>query len=237
MKLGIMQPYFFPYIGYISLIKNTDKFILFDVVQFIRHGWIERNRILKQDKGWQYISVPLEKHSLDTLIKDIKINNKEKWKDKIFAQLQHYKRKSPFYKETIEIIKQGLNIETDSIVKLNYSTLKAVCEYLGVNFNCEIFSEMNLNIAPVNAPDEWALNITKEMGYSEYWNPPGGIEFFDRTKYEKAGIKLKFQKVNVRSYPQRRGPENIETGLSLIDVMMFNDVLSINEMLQDYKFI
>ena len=234
MKLGIMQPYFFPYIGYFSLIKNTDKFILFDVVQFIRHGWIERNRILKQYKGWQYISVPLEKHSLDTLIKDIKINNKEKWKDKILAQLQHYKRKSPFYKETIEIIKQGLNIETDSIVKLNYSTLKAVCEYLGVNFNCEIFSEMNLNIDPVNAPDEWALNITKEMGYSEYWNPPGGIEFFDRTKYEKAGIELKFQKVNVRSYPQRRGPENIETGLSIIDVMMFNDVLSINEMLQDY---
>jgi hypothetical protein len=58
MKLGIMQPYFFPYLGYFSLIKHTDRFILFDTVQFIRHGWIERNRILKQNEGWQYVQAP-----------------------------------------------------------------------------------------------------------------------------------------------------------------------------------
>lgn len=237
MKLGIMQPYFFPYIGYISLIKNTDKFILFDVVQFIRHGWIERNRILKQDKGWQYISVPLKKHEQTTLIKDIKINNDENWKNKILAQLQHYKKKSPFYKQTIEVVTEGLNVETDSIVELNFSTLRAVCEYLDIPFNCEIFSEMNLPIESVNAPDEWALNITKALGYSEYWNPPGGMEFFDRTKYEKAGINLKFQQVNVKPYPQRRGPENIETGLSIIDVMMFNSPEQIKEMLDDYELL
>ena len=63
-KVAIMQPYFFPYLGYFSLIKHTDEFILFDPVQFIRHGWIERNRILKPENGWQYISVPLEKHEM-----------------------------------------------------------------------------------------------------------------------------------------------------------------------------
>ena len=235
MKLGIMQPYFFPYIGYISLIKNTDKFILFDVVQFIRHGWIERNRVLKPELGWQYISVPLKKHEQSTLIKDIEINNSENWKNKFLAQLQHYKKKSPFYKETIEVVQKGLDIETNSIVELNYSTLKAVCEYLEIPFDCEIFSQMNLEIEQVNAPDEWALNICKAYGADEYWNPPGGIEFFDREKYKSAGIDLKFQKVNVQPYSQRRGPENIETGLSIIDVMMFNDKQAINEMLQDYR--
>ena len=237
MKLGIMQPYFFPYLGYFSLIKNTDKFILFDVVQFIRHGWIERNRILKQDKGWQYISVPLVKHSRETLIKDIQIKNTENWKDKIFSQLQYYKKRAPFYKETIDVIKQGLNMQTDSIVKINYSTLKSVCEYLEIPFDCEIFSEMNLNIEQVNAPDEWALNITKALGYSEYWNPEGGLDFFDREKYKNAGIDLKFQKINLKPYSQRRGPENIETGLSIIDVLMFNEKSYINEMLQDYKLL
>ena len=148
MKLGIMQPYFFPYIGYISLIKNTDKFILFDVVQFIRHGWIERNRVLKQDKGWQYISVPLKKHEQTTLIKDIKINNDEDWKNKILAQLQHYKKKSPFYKQTIDVVTKGLNIETDSIVELNYSTLKAVCEYLEISFE-QGQSVWTFNFSPI----------------------------------------------------------------------------------------
>ena len=236
-KIAIMQPYFFPYIGYISLIKHTDKFILFDPVQFIRHGWIERNRVLKPELGWQYIGVPLVKHERETLIKDVQINNNENWKERLLAQLQHYKKKSPFYKQTIEVVQKGLDIETDSIVKLNYSTLKAVCEYLDINFDCEIFSEMNLEIEPVNAPDEWALNICKALGYKEYWNPPGGMEFFNREKYINAGIDLKFQKVNVQPYPQRRGPENIETGLSIIDVLMFNSKEKIMEMLDDFELL
>ena len=238
MKIGIMQPYFFPYLGYISLIKNTDRFILFDVVQFIRHGWIERNRILKQNEGWQYISVPLEKYEQKTLIKDARIKNSEDWRQKILAQLVHYKKKSPFYKQTIDVIKNGFDVTTDSITELDYSTLKSVCDYLEIPFNCSIFSNMNLNIDQVNAPDEWALNICKALDdVDEYWNPPGGIEFFDRSKYEKAGIKLCFQKPNLKFYSQRRGPENFIEGLSIIDVLMFNSPEAVREMLDDYELI
>ena len=101
MKLGIMQPYFLPYIGYFSIIKHTDEFILFDSVQFIRHGWIERNRILKQSGGWQYIQVPIIKNNgRETLIKDIRINNTDNWKTKILAQIQHYKKKSYKYRDS-----------------------------------------------------------------------------------------------------------------------------------------
>ena len=235
MKLAIMQPYFFPYIGYFSLIKHTDEFILFDTAQYIRHGWIDRNRILKQTNDWQYINVPLTKHSLETKIKDVKINNQENWKEKIFKQLLHYKKKSPFYNETINVLSQGLQIETDSIVELNANTLRCVCEYLGINFNYKIYSEMDLKIQKVGSPDEWALNICEAIGnVEEYWNPPGGMEFFDRSKYEDAGVKLYFQKVNIKPYPQRRGPENIITGLSMLDVMMFNSIEDINKMLDDY---
>lgn len=236
-KIAIMQPYFFPYLGYFSLIKNTNKFILFDPVQFIRHGWIERNRILKQNEGWQYIAVPLVKHERDTLIKDIKINNTENWREKLLAQLTHYKKKSPFYRETIEVIKKGLDCDTDSITGLNYSTLNAVCEYLNIPFNCEIFSKMNLEIEIPNAPDEWALNICKAIKYDEYWNPEGGVEFFDVNKYENAGIDIKFIKHNLSYYSQRRGEENFEPGLSIIDAMMFNAPEKIVEMLDDYVFI
>ncbi len=237
-KIAIMQPYFFPYIGYFSLIKNTDMFILFDIVQFIRHGWIERNRVLKQGEGWQYISVPLLKHSRETLIKDIQINNSEKWKDKILAQLTHYKKKAPFYKETIDIIRNALDIETDSIVKLNYSVLNTICKYLQIQFNCQIFSEMSLKIEPAKAPDEWALNICKALGnVTEYWNPEGGVEFFNTKKYIEANINIKFLKHNLSFYSQRRGEENFESGLSIIDVMMFNPPKKIKEMLDDYELI
>ena len=177
----------------------------------------------------------MTKHSLETKIKDVKINNQENWKEKIFKQLLHYKKKSPFYNETINVLSQGLQIETDSIVELNANTLRCVCEYLGINFNYKIYSEMDLKIQKVNAPDEWALNICKAIGnVEEYWNPPGGMEFFDRSKYEDAGVKLYFQKVNIKPYPQRRGPENIITGLSMLDVMMFNSIEDINKMLDNF---
>lgn len=236
-KIAIMQPYFFPYLGYFSLIKHTDEFVLFDIVQFIRHGWIERNRILKPNEGWQYIQVPLQKHSQTTLIKDVKVDNSVNWQDKLLAQLQHYKKKSPFYKETIDVVKTGLAEKTDSITKLNFNTLKATCDYLGVPFNASIISERDVKFEPAKAPDEWALNICKALDYKEYWNPVGGQTFFDAQKYTDAGVQLAFQKLNLDFYSQRRGPENFEPGLSVIDVMMFNDKQQINKMLDNFSLI
>lgn len=236
MKVGIMQPYFFPYIGYISLIKHTDQFILFDSVQFIKHGWIERNRILKPGGEWQYIAVPLEKHPLETNIIDIKIRNTEDWKNKMLSQLVHYKKRAPYYNDTIEVVKKALDIDTDSITVLNKHVLEVVCEYLGFKPDIKIFSEMNLSIEEVTAPDEWALNICKAMGnVDEYWNPPGGITFFNKEKYDAAGIELRFLSTVIEPYVQRIG--YFEPGLSIIDVMMFNTKEEINRMLDHYEFL
>lgn len=233
-KVGIMQPYFFPYLGYFSLIKHTDEFILFDPVQFIRHGWIERNRVLKQDEGWLYIKVPLQKHDQQTLIKDIGIDNGQDWRSKLYAQLQPYKKIAPYYNGVLEVLHGALDGGFDSIVSLNKATLEAVCAYLGFSREFPVFSQMDLTIEPAQAPDEWALNICRALGdINEYWNPPGGQEFFDRKKYIDAGVTLRFQKPNLTPYDQKRLP--FEAGLSIIDVMMFNSPDEINAMLDNYE--
>ena len=231
-----MQPYFFPYLGYFSLIKNTEEFILLDAVQFIRHGWIERNRILKPAEGWQYIQVPLQKYSRETLIKDIVINNSAEWKRKITAQLEHYKKTAPYYKTVVTLLSAVFANEYTSIVDLNFKSLKAVCEYLEIQAPIKVFSHMDLTIEKANAPDEWALNICKAIGnVNEYRNPPGGIKFFDHSKYESNQIVLKFQKINLTEYTQRRPV--FEPGLSIIDVMMFNSAEQINAMLLNYELL
>lgn len=233
MKIGIMQPYFFPYLGYLSLIKHTDKFILFDTVQFIRHGWIERNRILKPDGGWQYIQVPLIKFPQKTNIKDVKINNASDWKGKILAQIQHYKKKARYFNDTVNFCQEIFASEFDDIVSLNHRVLEKLCEYLGFKRKIEIFSLMDLPIEEVKAPDEWALNICKAIGnVSEYWNPPGGKSFFSKGKYEAEKIGLKFHTINISNYDQKQ--ETFEPGLSIIDVMMFNNICEINSMLDQY---
>ena len=233
--MGINQPYFFPYIGYFSLIKHVDQFILFDTPQFIRHGWIERNRILKPGGGDIYISVPLVKHSQKTAIKDIRINNDIGWKEKILAQLVHYK-KAPYYETVIGIVKQIFQDDFMDIVTLNKTALETVCSYLCINTRIKVLSDMALNIAQVNAPDEWALNICKAVpGVDEYWNAPGGKSFFDVRKYEAANIDIKFQKVIITEY--RQGKNDFSGGLSIIDVMMYNSPQRINQMLDEFEFI
>jgi hypothetical protein len=232
-----MQPYFFPYIGYFSLIKHTDQFILLDEVQFIRHGWIERNRILKQDgDDWLYIKVPLEKHERNTKIKDIKINSQQNWRQKIIAQLQPYKKKARYFNYAYQVVQEILDNDFIDIVSLNKNALEITCNYLNIPHNIQIFSEMGLVIEPPNEPDEWALNICKAIGnVSEYWNPQGGMEFFNREKYKQNNIQLLFQNSNIQSYNQNK--ETFIPGLSIIDVMMFNSVEKIHEMLDDFELL
>lgn len=234
-KIGIMQPYFMPYLGYFSLIKNTDLFILLDEVQFIRHGWIERNRILKQTGGWQYIKVPLKSHSQKAIIKELEIDNALPWKTKLIDQIGHY-RKAPYYWTIRRMLENVLEEDVQTIALLNQKCLVAICEYLQISTPMPLFSDMNLTIDPVHAPDEWALSICKAIaGEITYWNPPGGKEFFDVEKFKRNNIDIKFQQIELVEYEQKG--DIFIPGLSILDVMMFNGVREINEMLDRYHFI
>ncbi|OBY88893.1 glycine transferase [Pseudomonas sp. AU11447] len=229
-----MQPYFFPYLGYFSLIKHTDLFVLFDTVQYIHHGWIERNRILKQQDGWLYIRVPRIKHHRETLIKDVRLDNRQDWRRSLFSQLDVYRKVAPYYRDVREMIAASLDHPFEDIVSLNKTTLEATCAYLGFPRQMPVLSRMDLPMERPKAPDEWALNICKALGsVEEYWNPPGGQSFFDRRKYDAAGLTLRFQEPKLVPYEQKR--PTFEAGLSIIDVMMFNSPADTSRMLDAYE--
>jgi hypothetical protein len=232
-QIAIMQPYFFPYLGYFQLINVVDRFILFDTPQFIRHGWIERNQILKPNGETLYIKVPLKKHARTITIKEIEINNSQNWKEKIFAQLVPYKRKAPYYRVTLALLQEALSIETNNIVELNKKILITICQYLGINTRIDIWSDMNVNIAPVNAPDEWALNICKSLKIQNYINPIGGKHFFDVDKFANENVKISFLSFNPRPYVQMTN--QFVPFLSILDVLMFNSREDVCLMLNEFK--
>jgi hypothetical protein len=230
MKVAIMQPYFFPYLGYFQLIKHTDMFIIFDDVQYIRHGWVNRNRILKPDKDWQYIVAPLQDHEQTTLIKDIKVQNEDNWKEKILRQLEHYKKKSPYYKETKRLLEDCFSYSETSISYLNTIFLHKICEYINIPLSLKISSVENYNYTNVNDAGEWALRICEQIGAKYYLNPNGGKNLFDPLKFRESNIQLTFLATGDISYSQRRN-DVLEAGLSIIDVMMFNSPGQIQNLL------
>ncbi|WP_435579662.1 WbqC family protein [Gilvibacter sp.] len=235
MRLGIMQPYFLPYLGYFALIQQVDAFILFDTPQFIRHGWIERNQILKQNGEKLYIKVPLQKHSRETAIKDVVINEEQNWQQTILSQLGPYKKRAPYFKMVTELLEKIFVLETQSIVALNKRSLEVICGYLEIDTPIQVFSQMELEVAEVNAPDEWALNICKALGANSYYNPTGGMEFFSREKYQNEGIELKFLEFKASNYEQLGNP--FVPYLSVLDVMMFNSPAEINKMMEQINLL
>ena len=234
MKLAIMQPYFLPYLGYFSLIKHSDKWIFNDEVQMINKGWVERNRILKQYGGWHYIRVPLVKYHHTTSIKDIKIRNEEPWKEKILAQLGHYKRKAPHYYKVIRFLKEAFQEEFDTITAQNAHLLQRSCEYVGFKMEYQILSEMNVDLKGIKEPDDWSLHICQELGYDHYLNPIMGKSFYNPEKYEAGGVHLNFLRLQETPYKQLDNNVFIG-GLSIVDHMMFNTPEEINRMLDKYR--
>jgi hypothetical protein len=232
MTLAIMQPYFFPYLGYFQLIQAADHFILLDDVQYIRHGWINRNRILKPASGHQYITATLAKHKRATLIKDICDTNGLVWKEKVLRQLEHYKKRAPYYPAVCNLLRQCFVDADPNIARQNRNYLMAVLQYLGMQNKLSLSSQMNLDYTEVKEAGDWALCMAKQTGASTYINPMGGKPLFCKKKFTDNNIQLGFLNPVIKEYNQYR--DCFEPCLSIIDVMMFNAPDDIKAMLNDY---
>lgn len=230
MILAGMQPYFFPYLGYFDLIYNADRWIVFDTPQYIKNGWVNRNRILHPSKGWQYVIVPLQKRALDTPINQIYICETQDWKSAILRQLFHYHKTAPRFKETISFVEDCLSGNDTLLYKLNIHILEKVCSLLEIPFNYSVFSEMNLELGPINKSGDWALRICQAVGATTLINPPGGRHLYDDQEFQGHGINLIIREFPNMVYSTQ--PYTFESALSIIDVMMWNTPFQIKDYLQ-----
>jgi len=233
MKLGIMQPYFFPYLGYFDLINYVDKWVVFDTAQYIRHGWVNRNRVLHPNEGWMYITVPVKDHKQDTAIKEVKIANQKDWKESILGKLAHYKNSAPYAEDTFSLVKECMEPGEDYLSNLNVKALKKVCERLNIDFEYSIFSNMDLELGKIEGPEDWALRISEAMGADEYANLPGGDDLFNESDFQRSDIKLIIRELPTFEY-DCNGFEFVPD-LSIIDVMMWNQPEEIKEYLDSHK--
>lgn len=237
MKLAIMQPYFFPYIGYFQLMTAVDQWVVFDQIQFIDKGWINRNRILHPDpvKEWQFITLPLDKRGQFDKICNINISEKIKWRAQIMGKLTSYKSKAPFYAQTIDFVKYCFDTDEANLARLVTEVLRKTSSYLGIKTPIQVQSEMNLQLGEIQHAGQWALRISQNLQASEYINPPGGVDIFDGNEFKDANIKLSFLSPDLKPYSQRRN--GFVGGLSIIDVLMFNDKEQCSRLLREYKIV
>lgn len=230
MKLGVMQPYFFPYIGYFQLIKAVDTFIFYDDVNYIKNGWINRNRILLNG-GAHFLTVHQKGASPNKLINEVEIiDNRSKLKKTIMAA---YGR-APYFREVWSLIEDILGYETDSVSELAaYSVIKT-CKYLDLDTKFE-FSSTSYSQTASLKKEKRLIAICNLNGSREYINPIGGIELYDKEIFMRSNIDLYFLKSGKILYHQFGN--SFVDNLSIIDVLMFNNRESIYLFLDTFDLI
>ncbi len=240
MRLGMMQPYFFPYAGYFALILATDRWIVFDTAQYIRRGWVNRNRVISNGAaGWKYIRVPVVSAPATTRICDMRVDPRDPWMATLQRNLDAYQsRRAPFFRQVSDWLNCCLVEDpgppgtpqdlTETLVHL----LRQVCDYLELPFRCERFSAMTLDLPEITAPGQWAFEAARAVGADTYINPPGGRGLFDPQQFRDAGIRLRFLDPVLAEYQQ--GPQAFIPGLSIIDLMMWNSPTRVRELVGQY---
>lgn len=234
MKIAVMQPYLFPYIGYFQLIHSVDLFVLYDDVQFIRRGWINRNRMLNQSTDYLF-TLPLTKAPRNSLICERKINA-DTWhreKPKLLAMIERNYMKAPHFSSGIKTITAGFEYKETNLVDFIEHTLEQCCSLLNIETPMRRASQLELD--PQVQGAERILQICKALGANHYINAIGGQEIYDRPTFKREGIDLSFIKTHNIHYPQF-GNEFVPW-LSIIDIMMFNPVDRIREFLDMYELV
>ena len=234
MKLGIMQPYFFPYLGHFALIASVDQWVVFDITQYTPKSWINRNRILHPNSGWQYVSVPLSNSSISIKTYEAKILDCDKAKSLVVGKLSHYKNKAPYYESVLALVNEVFNsCPDDSLVNLNVRGLVSVCGYLGLPFKYRIASKLDLSFPPKLKPGDWALEICDQLNASSYINPNSGKDIFSREAFALRNIAINF--IDPLQYSYETAPYQFESNLSILDVLMWNAPVEVAEAIKNRK--
>lgn len=226
-RLAIMQPYFFPYIGYFQLMAKVDAFVVYDDVNFINKGWINRNRI-NVGSAAHMITVPLQQASQNRLICDIELDSTSGWRDKMLRTVEQSYARAPQFQHVFPLVERVVRHDAPNLADYLLHGLTAVRDHLRLATDIVPTSRRYANAA-LKGQDR-ILDICLQERTSVYVNAIGGIELYTRSEFADKGLELKF--LHPALTPYTCGRLAYVPGLSIIDVMMWNDPVVVDQMLR-----
>ena len=232
MKVAIMQPYFFPYIGYFQLINAVDNFVFYDDVNFINRGWINRNRILVNEQP-AYFTIPLLKASQNKSICETEIiQNKDYLK--ILRTIEMTYKKAPYFHAVFTLVNEVFNKEYKTLAEITIKSVKSCCEYLDIKTQFYVASEDFATTKGLERAER-LQTICKQLHANQYINALGGQELYSKEDFTKEKIQLQFIQSKAITYKQFGN--HFVPWLSIIDVLMFNSKEEVKELLNQFELI
>jgi len=228
-KIGIMQPYVFPYIGYFQLINSVDQFVVYDDVNHIKRGWINRNNFLINNEKTLF-SLSVRNASSNKLIKDLEFVDNF---GKLEATIEMSYSKAPYFDEVFSMIRGVCSFSDKSLGRFIGNSLIEISSYLSIDTSFVYSSDVEYN-KTLKGQDK-IISLCRELGATNYINMIGGASLYDKSEFKKNKIELNF--LNPKIEPYEQFGKSFVPGLSIIDVLMFNSPTEIRKMLNAYELI
>ncbi|MDH3532627.1 MAG: WbqC family protein [Gammaproteobacteria bacterium] len=229
-RVAIMQPYFLPYLGYFQLIDAVDTFVVYDDVNYIKGGWINRNRILGQQGGSEWMTLQTAGASPNKLINEVAVGSN---RPKLLQTIRQRYAKAPQFDVVYPIINQILTDEEGNLARFLFAQLELVSSYLGIVPDWQLSSALRKDNA-LKAQAK-VIAICKSLGATEYINAIGGKNLYVEDAFAEQGIRLSFIESRLSAYPQL-GADFIPH-LSIVDVLMFNEREACRSLLHEYSIV
>ena len=230
MRLAIMQPYFFPYLNYFQLLDAADVFVVFDDVNFINRGWINRNYILLNHNKHLF-TVPLVKATQNRMIKDIEVADQTKWRPKFLKILGHAYSRAPEFQNVFPGIESLVHNPQTMISVLAAASIEFVKDQM--DMKTKILFSSKLGYDRGTSGHEKIIEICQLLNAEVYINPIGGIDLYSSDVFIDNGIELRFLRAQDYRYRQFKEKDFIPN-LSIIDALMFNSKEELSGLLKQY---
>lgn len=230
-RAAIMQPYFFPYLGYYQMAAAVERFLFYDDVNYIKGGYIARNKLFVNDQEWLF-TVPLSGASSNRLIQDVKINPTQwpRWKEKFLRTVGQAYRKASNYGVGMALLEEVLDIPDFNIATLAERSVRLPMEKLGRPVRFHRTSEMGLRHDLKF--EERLIYICKREHITHYIQSQGGTSLYSCATWKAHGLSLQFIRPSSMEYP-RKGPW--VPGLSMLDALLHVPFDELNPLLDQYE--
>ena len=228
MKLGIMQPYFMPYIGYFQLMKAVDKYVVYDDVNYIQGGWANRNHILINGEK-EMFTVTLQKASQNKLFNEIVIGDDFK---KLMKTLQMNYSRAINFDQTMVLMERIISFPNKQLAVFIANSFREILSYLSVETEILMSSEIPKDNS-LRGKDK-IIQLCEILGADTYYNAVGGKNLYDQEEFREHGITLNFVDSLPQVYSQLHTREFV-SGLSMVDVLMNNTKDEVNRLLDSFQ--
>lgn len=229
MKIAVMQPYLFPYLGYFQLMHGVDQFILLDDVSYSRTGWANRNRLLGKNGVFRF-TFPVQKSPRGTRISEIQLDNKNYAIRRFLKSVDLNYAQAPQYSHVKNVILEAMSFNSERFGDFAAHSIQVISNYLGLETRIQRASANEYPV--VLGAEEKILSICGWEKATEYLNSSNGEELYKRSRFHDAGVDLNFITHVPKPY-QQWGME-FQSHMSIIDVLMHNDKDALTPLLSSY---